>query len=133
MRILLPRQSHELFNFFAQKNARAKGVKAFVQHKHVGRGHLLPRPFKHAQGCLAVGGAVFFTPQKAAAPGQNLANPLAAILSLEMALRWSLDRAEAADKLYAAVVKALEGGARTRDLGGSLSTVQMGDAVLAAL
>ena len=65
--------------------------------------------------------------------GQNLANPLAAILSLEMALRWSLDRAEAADKLYAAVVKALEGGARTRDLGGSLSTVQMGDAVLAAL
>ena len=65
--------------------------------------------------------------------GQNLANPLAAILSLEMALRWSLDRAEAADKLYAAVVKALAGGARTRDLGGSLSTVQMGDAVLAAL
>jgi len=65
--------------------------------------------------------------------GQNLANPLAAILSLEMALRWSLDRAEAADQLYAAVVKALEGGARTRDLGGGLSTVQMGDAVLAAL
>ncbi len=31
------------------------------------------------------------------------------------------------------MVKALEGGARTRDLGGSLSTVQMGDAVLAAL
>lgn len=65
--------------------------------------------------------------------GQNLANPLAAILSLEMALRWSLGRAEAADRLYAAVVKALEGGARTRDLGGALSTTQMGDAVLAAL
>lgn len=65
--------------------------------------------------------------------GQNLANPLAAILSLEMALRWSLGRAEAADRLYAAVVKALERGARTRDLGGALSTAQMGDAVLAAL
>ncbi|WP_309643037.1 3-isopropylmalate dehydrogenase [Phenylobacterium sp.] len=65
--------------------------------------------------------------------GQNLANPLAAILSFEMALRWSLDRAEAADRLYAAVVKALEAGARTRDLGGALSTTQMGDAVLAAL
>jgi len=65
--------------------------------------------------------------------GQNLANPLAAILSLEMALRWSLNRAEAADRLYAAVVKALEGGARTHDLGGALTTVQMGDAVLAAL
>jgi 3-isopropylmalate dehydrogenase len=65
--------------------------------------------------------------------GQGLANPLAAILSLEMALRWSLDRAAAADRLYAAVVKALEDGARTRDLGGALSTAQMGDAVVAAL
>ena len=65
--------------------------------------------------------------------GQNLANPLAAILSFEMALRWSLDRATLADKLLAAVVKALGNGARTRDLGGSLSTTEMGDAVLAAL
>jgi len=65
--------------------------------------------------------------------GQNLANPLAAILSFEMALRWSLGRPEAADKLYAAVVKALEAGARTRDLGGALTTTEMGDAVLAAL
>ncbi|MFN3512078.1 MAG: 3-isopropylmalate dehydrogenase [Phenylobacterium sp.] len=65
--------------------------------------------------------------------GQGVANPLAAILSFEMALRWSLDRAEAADRLYAAVVKALDGGARTRDLGGNLSTAQMGDAVVAAL
>ncbi|MGH6998874.1 MAG: isocitrate/isopropylmalate family dehydrogenase, partial [Phenylobacterium sp.] len=84
----------------------------------------------------AAGKPGLYEPIHGSAPdiaGQNLANPLAAILSLEMALRWSLDRAEAADKLYAAVVKALEGGARTRDLGGSLSTVQMGDAVLAAL
>ena len=65
--------------------------------------------------------------------GQGLANPLAAILSLEMALRWSLDRAAAADRLNAAVVGALEAGARTRDLGGTLSTAEMGDAVLARL
>ena len=65
--------------------------------------------------------------------GQGLANPLAAILSFEMALRWSLDRTDLADTLYAAVNKALENGARTRDLGGELTTVQMGDAVLAAL
>lgn len=65
--------------------------------------------------------------------GQGVANPLAAILSFEMALRWSLDRAAEADRLYAAVEKALEKGARTRDLGGDLSTVQMGDAVLAEL
>jgi 3-isopropylmalate dehydrogenase len=65
--------------------------------------------------------------------GQGLANPLAAILSFEMALRWSLDRADLADKLYAAVKAALDGGARTKDLGGALSTSEMGDAVLALL
>jgi 3-isopropylmalate dehydrogenase len=65
--------------------------------------------------------------------GQGIANPLAAILSFEMALRWSLGRAEAADRLFAAVTRALEDGARTPDLGGKLTTAQMGDAVLAAL
>ena len=65
--------------------------------------------------------------------GQGVANPLASILSFEMALRWSLGRPAEADLLYAAVGRTLEGGARTRDLGGSLTTVQMGDAVLAAL
>ncbi len=65
--------------------------------------------------------------------GQGVANPLAAILSFEMALRWSLDRAAEADRLYAAVARALENGARTRDLGGTLTSVQMGDAVLAEL
>ena len=65
--------------------------------------------------------------------GKGWANPLAAILSLEMALRLSLNEVAAADKLAAAVKAALEGGARTRDLGGSLSTADMGQAVLAQL
>ncbi|MDB5471754.1 MAG: leuB, partial [Caulobacter sp.] len=65
--------------------------------------------------------------------GQGVANPLAAILSFEMALRWSLNRPAEADRLYAAVEAALASGARTRDLGGSMSTAEMGDAVLAAL
>jgi len=65
--------------------------------------------------------------------GKGVANPLAAILSFEMALRWSLKQVEAADALLAAVKAALDSGARTRDLGGSLTTAQMGDAVLAAL
>jgi len=65
--------------------------------------------------------------------GQGVANPLAAILSFEMALRWSLGRAELADRLWAAVKTALEDGARTRDLGGTLGTAEMGDAVLKAL
>jgi 3-isopropylmalate dehydrogenase len=65
--------------------------------------------------------------------GKGLANPLAAILSFEMALRWSLNRIDAADALLAAVKAALDGGARTGDLGGGLTTVQMGDAVLSHL
>ena len=65
--------------------------------------------------------------------GLGVANPLAAILSFEMALRWSLDRPAEADRLFAAVERALDNGARTRDLGGQLTTGQMGDAVLAAL
>jgi 3-isopropylmalate dehydrogenase len=65
--------------------------------------------------------------------GQGVANPRAAILSFEMALRLSLDRADLADRLGAAVKAALDGGARTRDLGGAMSTRQMGDAVLAKL
>ena len=65
--------------------------------------------------------------------GTGVANPLAAILSFEMALRWSLGHGDAADRLFAAVGRALDGGARTRDLGGTLTTRAMGDAVLAAL
>lgn len=65
--------------------------------------------------------------------GKGVANPIAAILSFEMALRWSLGQPQAADRLFAAVTRALEGGARTRDLGGTLSTAAMGDAVIAAL
>lgn len=65
--------------------------------------------------------------------GQGVSNPCAAILSMEMALRWSLGLSEAADRLYRAVDTALTAGARTRDLGGSLSTRQMGDAVINSL
>ena len=65
--------------------------------------------------------------------GQGVANPLAAILSFEMALRWSLERSDDADRLFKAVETALAKGARTRDLGGQLTTAQMGNAVVAAL
>lgn len=65
--------------------------------------------------------------------GQNIANPCASILSLAMAFRYSLGRPDVADRIDAAVAAALDGGVRTRDLGGSASTRDMGDAVLAAL
>jgi 3-isopropylmalate dehydrogenase len=50
-----------------------------------------------------------------------------------MALRWSLGRADLADRLAAAVETALAGGARTADLGGRHTTTEMADAVLAGL
>ncbi|HRD26890.1 MAG TPA: 3-isopropylmalate dehydrogenase [Caulobacter sp.] len=84
----------------------------------------------------AAGRPGLYEPIHGSAPdiaGQGVANPLAAILSFEMALRWSLNRQAEADRLFAAVEAALAAGARTRDLGGALSTVEMGDAVLRAL
>ncbi|MGB3627785.1 MAG: 3-isopropylmalate dehydrogenase [Henriciella sp.] len=74
-----------------------------------------------------------FEPVHGSAPdiaGQNIANPCAAILSLEMALRWSLARPDAADRVMTAVAGALKAGARTNDLGGSLSTTDMTRAVI---
>lgn len=65
--------------------------------------------------------------------GQGKANPLATILSAGMMLRYSLDQAEAADRIEAAVGRALAGGLRTADLGGSATTVEAADAVIAAL
>ena len=65
--------------------------------------------------------------------GQGKANPCAAILSFAMACQWNLERAEAADEITRAVGQALEKGARTSDIGGSMSTSQMGDAILAEL
>jgi 3-isopropylmalate dehydrogenase len=62
--------------------------------------------------------------------GKGIANPIAAILSLEMVMRWSLGHADIADRIFAAVGKALDGGARTADLGGAMSTRQMADAIL---
>ncbi len=84
----------------------------------------------------AAGGVGLYEPIHGSAPdiaGKGLANPLAAILSFEMALRLSLDRADLADRLTAAVSAALDAGARTADIGGQLSTAQMTDAVLAKL
>jgi 3-isopropylmalate dehydrogenase len=65
--------------------------------------------------------------------GRGVANPCASVLSLAMALRYSLSEPTLADKVEAAVEAALDGGARTPDLGGTLTTTAMGDAILAGL
>jgi 3-isopropylmalate dehydrogenase len=70
--------------------------------------------------------------------GQGKANPIACILSFAMALRYSFDRGDEADRLEAAVAKVLADGLRTADLlgpadGRPVSTSEMGDAIVAAL
>jgi 3-isopropylmalate dehydrogenase len=69
--------------------------------------------------------------------GQNIANPLATILSVAMMLRYTLDESEMADQVEAAVSKVLDAGLRTADIYSDgmtkVSTSEMGDAVVAAL
>ena len=86
---------------------------------------------------LGIAGAPgLYEPVHGSAPdiaGKGYANPCAAILSLEMALRWSLGMQDAADRVRMAVERVLESGVRTRDIGGTNSTIEMGDAIIAAL
>ena len=65
--------------------------------------------------------------------GQGKANPLATILSAAMMLRYSLDMPAEADRIEAAVARALASGARTADIGGTTTTSAMGEAVLSSL
>jgi 3-isopropylmalate dehydrogenase len=69
--------------------------------------------------------------------GQNIANPLATILSVSMMLRYSLGYPQVADAIEVAVGKVLDQGYRTADIytegTTKVSTSQMGDAVIAAL
>ena len=69
--------------------------------------------------------------------GQGVANPLATILSVAMMLRYSFGNAEVADRIEAAVGRVLDQGLRTPDIAAegqaTVGTVEMGDAVVAAL
>jgi len=69
--------------------------------------------------------------------GKNIANPIATILSLSMALRYSLDLGKEADQLDKAVQSVLDDGLRTKDIMSKnmkeVSTTEMGDAIIAKL
>ena len=69
--------------------------------------------------------------------GQNLANPLATILSVSMMLRYSFNELAAADAIEQAVSDVLDQGLRTGDILSAgmrkVGTDEMGDAVVAAL
>ncbi|MGA4494971.1 3-isopropylmalate dehydrogenase [Vreelandella venusta] len=68
--------------------------------------------------------------------GQNIANPLAMMLSVAMMLRYSLNETAMAERIEAAVGSVLDDGLRTADIASEgtrrVSTDEMGDAVLAA-
>ena len=84
-----------------------------------------------------------FEPIHGSAPdiaGQDIVNPIAALLSASMMLRWLGERhqcphtVKAGDALEAAIGDTLEAGQeQTKDLGGNSSTSAVTDAILAAL
>jgi len=87
----------------------------------------------------SIGGRVgLYEPVHGTAPdiaGQGVANPIAAILSAAMLLRYSLSLAADADRIDAAVIRVLEQGHRTRDVHAAgttlVGTKEMGDLISA--
>jgi 3-isopropylmalate dehydrogenase len=89
---------------------------------------------------LNASGQGMYEPIHGSAPdiaGKGVANPLATILSVAMMLRYSLGAPAAADRIEAAVSRVLDQGLRTPDIMSEgmrrIGTVEMGDAVVAAL
>jgi 3-isopropylmalate dehydrogenase len=81
-------------------------------------------------------GPGFYEPIHGSAPdiaGRGIANPLGAIASGSEMLRRSLGMPELADKIDGAIDRVLDQGRRSADLGGSVSTEQMGGFVCQAL
>ena len=84
----------------------------------------------------AEGDPGLFEPVHGSAPdiaGDGIANPLAMILSAALLLRHGLGREKEAASVESAVDAALDGGLRTRDLGGEATTGEATEAVLAHL
>ena len=82
---------------------------------------------------LGDGKAGLYEPIHGSAPdiaGKGLANPLGAILSTALLLRYSLDLEHAAQDIENAVDAVIERGVLTRDLGGSASTDEVTGAVI---
>jgi 3-isopropylmalate dehydrogenase len=83
-------------------------------------------------------GPGLFEPVHGSAPdiaGRNVANPLGAIASVAMLLRYGLGQREAADRVDQAVAEVLTAGARTADIArpgeATVTTRQMGERVAA--
>ena len=82
---------------------------------------------------LGSSGPGLYEPIHGSAPdiaGKGIANPLGTILSAALMLRYSFNLHNEAGEIESAVNKAIDQGARTVDLGGKLTTVQMADEVI---
>ena len=95
-----------------------------------------------ASAALNAGSQGLYEPVHGSAPdlaGKDQANPIAAILSLALALRHSLEAPEAADLIESAVAAALQAGVRSADIYHANSNeqlvgcAQMGSAICAHL
>ena len=89
---------------------------------------------------LDASGKGLYEPCHGSAPdiaGQDLANPLATILSAAMMLRYTLNRPDLAERIEGAVSRVLDRGLRTRDIWSSgtteVGTTAMGEAVIGEL
>ncbi|KAF2756859.1 3-isopropylmalate dehydrogenase Leu2A [Pseudovirgaria hyperparasitica] len=65
--------------------------------------------------------------------GQGIVNPVAAILSIGMMLKYSLCLPDIAKAVDEAVRRAIENGVKTADIGGKNTTSEVGDAVVKEL
>jgi 3-isopropylmalate dehydrogenase len=85
---------------------------------------------------LGDGGPGLYEPIHGSAPdiaGKGVANPVGTMLSAALLLRYSLKLEKAAAAIEVAVDVAITAGCRTADLGGTLTTGQMTDEVIARL
>jgi 3-isopropylmalate dehydrogenase len=88
-----------------------------------------------ASANLHPGRTSLFEPVHGSAPplaGKNVANPMGAILSVALMLE-TLGRPDQARAVERAVEAAVAGGQTTSDVGGSLGTSQVGDAIAASI
>ena len=129
-----------------EPHARAEAVRRDRHGQHVrrhpiGRGGDAHRLDRHAPfGFARVDRKGLYEPVHGSAPdiaGQDIANPLAAILSLAMMLRQSFDLQDKAQQVEAAVRSVLAQGYRTADIHQPgtrrVGTEEMGDAVVGIL
>jgi 3-isopropylmalate dehydrogenase len=98
---------------------------------------MLPSASLGSLAGAGVGPIGLYEPVHGTAPdiaGQGIANPIAAILSSAMLLRYSLNMVREADRVEAAVRRVLEQGHRTKDIAGpkdtALGTKAMGDLIV---